>query len=240
MTVLEAAHLPKPEHNELWTSVLFSLRMAIITGELEPGTHLVEAQLAEKLGVSRGPIRDALMRLEQENLVAPSQRRGRFVVGLSPDDIHEIYSLRRLLETYGVELGLERLSGEYSDRMRELLDDMRTLTIESRFEELAPLDLEFHRSIVASAGNGRLVQMWNTLAGVSHGLIVVGAALSPDRMRLVIGSHEDILDAFAAGDLATAKEAVRAHLTSAEGFLSRAVRQSSPMSNDSRGQGDSQ
>ena len=238
--MLETAHLPKPERNELWTSVLFSLRMAIITGQLEPGTHLVEAQLAEKLGVSRGPIRDALMRLEQENLVAHSQRRGRFVLGLSPDDIHEIYSLRRLLETYGVELGLERLSGEYSDRMRELLDEMRTLAVESRFEELAPLDLEFHRSIVASAGNGRLVQMWNTQSSVSRGLIVVGATFAPDTMRLVIGTHEDILDAFAAGDLATAKEAVRGHLTSAEELVSRMLRESSPISKDTLGQGDLQ
>ena len=98
MLLNENTFTPHPPHNQVWESVLFRLRMAIIQGKLPPGAHLLEAQLAEKLGVSRGPVREALLRLEQEGLVLSQPYRGKFVANLSPQMIHEIYTLRRVLE----------------------------------------------------------------------------------------------------------------------------------------------
>src|SRR4051794_19139332 len=86
------------QHNPMWESVLAMLRMAIIKGQLPSGAHLLELQLAERLGVSRGPVREALMRLEQEGLVINQPYRGKFVADISAQTIHEIYSLRILLE----------------------------------------------------------------------------------------------------------------------------------------------
>jgi GntR family transcriptional regulator of gluconate operon len=226
MTSLENVQISRPQHNQLWETVLSALRMAIITGELKPNSHLVEAQLAEKLSVSRGPVREALVRLEQENLVVNYPYRGRFVVGLSLDDIHEVYSLRRLLEGHGVELALEELHAEHLAHLEELLDRMVDLVTDSRFEELVEVDLEFHRLIMTAAGSDRLLQMWEMLTGVSRALIVITASTAPDIVRLVTESHRDILEACMNRDAAAAKEVVHAHLTGAEALMLQAMEDS--------------
>src|SRR5438874_13166497 len=86
----------------LWESIVAALRRAIILGELQPGLHLEEPALAEKFGVSRIPVREALTRLAHEGLVRLEPRRGAFVGGVTSDDVHDLFELRRLVEIYAI------------------------------------------------------------------------------------------------------------------------------------------
>jgi len=221
--VIEDVQISMPPHNQLWESVLSSLRMAIITGKLASGTHLVEAALADKLHVSRGPVREALVRLEQEGLVVNYPYRGRFVAGLSADDIREIYSLRTLLESYAVELATGKLKAEHLGHLKELLNQMIDLAAKAHFEELADFDLEFHRVFVAAAEHGRLLQMWESLKGVSHALIVITANLQPSIVEVITQAHSGLLEALASDDVVAAKEEIKAYLSRGETLVVQAM-----------------
>lgn len=202
--------------SQVWESVLSSLRLAIIKGQLPPGTHLLEAQLAEKLGVSRGPVREALLRLEREGLVVSQPYRGKFVANVSAQMIREIYSLRRVLECFAAELALDRLQPDQIEQLRTLFERMMAAVNAGRFEEFADIDLEFHRVFVAAAEHIRLLQMWETLTDVTHAFIVVNASLDQENYRIIAEGHQAILQSFCDCDLAGVKSALNFHLDEAE------------------------
>jgi GntR family transcriptional regulator of gluconate operon len=206
----------RSQHNQVWESVLSTLRMAIIKGQLPAGTHLLEAQLAEKLRVSRGPIREALMRLEHEGLVISQSYRGKFVAHIPAQTIHEIYSLRRVLECFAAELAIDQMQPAHLERLHELFDRMMSALNNGYFEEFADIDLEFHRLFVAAATHTRLLQMWETLTDVTHAFIVVNASEDQDNFRIIAEGHQAILQAFTHHDLVGVKEALNFHLGEAE------------------------
>lgn len=204
------------QHNQVWESVLSSLRLAIIKGQLPAGTHLLEAQLAEKLGVSRGPVREALMRLEQEGLVVSQPYRGKFVAHISAQTIREIYSLRRLLECFAADLAIEQIQSEGLARLQTLFTQMMAAVNAGRFEEFADIDLEFHRVFVAAANHTRLLHLWETLTDVTHAFIVVNASLDQENYRIIAEGHEQILQAFFRRDGEEIKATLNFHLDEAE------------------------
>ena len=216
-TAIETVQLSIPQPSRLWEPVLTSLRLAIITGELSPGTHLVETQLVNKLKVSRGPIREALVHLEHEGFIVNYPHRGKFVADFSVDDIHEIYELRLLIEGYAAERTLEKLQPDHLHQLQALTDEMVRLAANHRFEEMAQADLEFHRLLVAMAGYKRLLHIWETLSIGSHALIAIVASSTPEIIQTTIAKgHQGLVIAIIARDLGAVKEALRFHLSSAE------------------------
>lgn len=205
-----------PPHSQVWESVRARLRLAIIQGNLAPGAHLQEAQVAAALGVSRGPVREALLRLEHEGLVVNHPYRGRFVAELSATTIREIYSLRRVLECFAAELALDRLQPADLEEQAVLCTQMVAALNTGRFESFADLDLAFHRRFVAAAGHSRLLQMWESLTGVTHAFIVVNASLDQKNDHAIAEGHQAILGAFLRRDLAEVKESLTVHLQGAE------------------------
>lgn len=217
MQLNEAFLTTRPQHNPMWEAVLAALRMAIIKGQLPSGTHLLELGLAEQLGVSRGPVREALIRLEQEGLVINQPYRGKFVADISAKTIREIYSLRILLESFAAELCIDKLQPTWLAGLHASLAQMIKAADEQRFEEFADIDLEFHRQLVVAAEHTRLLQMWETLRGVNHAFIAVNASLvSSENVHMFAERHELIVEALMQRDVATVKEVLRIHLAEAE------------------------
>ena len=208
--------MTRTQHNQVWEEVLSSLRMAIIQGKLPAGAHLLEAQLAEKLGVSRGPVREALMRLEHEGLVTSQPYRGKFVAHITEQTIREIYSLRRVLECFAAELALDRLQAEDFERLHSFFNQMMVAVNAGRFEEFADIDLEFHRVYITAAAHTRLLQMWETLTDVNHALIVVNASLDQDNYRIIAEGHQAIIQALVDRNLTVVNAAINFHLAEAE------------------------
>lgn len=147
-----------PPTPALGSHVVDALRRLIIIGELPAGTHLVEAQLSQTFSVSRGPVRDALRQLETEGLVE-SRRRGVFVIGLTTEDIEELYELRQLLEAHAISLCASGRNGGY-DRAHEALERMGAAAREADSAAFARADLEFHSAFYACSGSRRLERIW--------------------------------------------------------------------------------
>jgi DNA-binding GntR family transcriptional regulator len=210
---VNAIDVDRAKQPKLWEPVLKSLRLQIFRGTFPPGTQLVEAELADLYGVSRGPIREALIYLEQEHLVAREPRRGAFVRGITEDDVREIFGLRQVLENYAAELTCGRLQPKHLERMQWCIDRMVALRLESQWEQSGELDIAFHRLPLRVSGHRRLAQSWDLLSGSLLTLAITTAPHYPDLIKETQRFHQEMLDAYARDDLRAVKESLGAHVS---------------------------
>lgn len=185
------------------------LRRLIVVGELPVGTHLVEAKLSATFDVSRGPIRDALRQLEVERLVE-SRRRGVFVVGLSVDDIEELYSLRQLIEAKSIALCIERGTGDDAVA-RKALARMGEAADVADSEAFAEADLDFHTALYEASGHRRLAALWQQYRPTFATMLSLTNAEDRD-LRPICRDHADLLDDVRSGDREQALQRLSDHI----------------------------
>lgn len=149
---------PTRAHREVYEA----LRRAITSGDLVPGQRLVEATLANQLGVSRAPLREAIGVLERDGLISRLPRRGMVVSVLSRRDVVEIYGLRTALETWAIARACEEASAEEVAGLESIVDGMRHAIDSDDMKRLAERDVAFHRALCALSHNDRLVAVWNS------------------------------------------------------------------------------
>lgn len=190
------------------------LRQSIIDGTLPSGEELNQAQIAERLGISRGPVREALGQLEQEGLIRSVPYKGVVVTPLDPTYVRELYSLRTALETFALRIGMERRDPEEIGALGRIVDGMRAAAKRGDAPELARLDLRFHSMIIRMARNSLLERAWTPLKiGVQRCL--------HSRHRIyesldeVVGTHPALLEAIERGDVAGATEMLEQHIIDA-------------------------
>jgi DNA-binding GntR family transcriptional regulator len=138
------------------------IRTAIIGGDYKPGTHLTEQSVAGDLGISRGPVREAFLQLQQEGLVKINPRRGCEVTPLSLAEAAEFYVLRGHLEGLAIRLARPNWTQADTDALSGLVDRMRTLRGED-WQGAINLDMEFHHRIVGASRSGALIQMYRSM-----------------------------------------------------------------------------
>ena len=143
--------------------VLSSLRAAILDGTLKAGERIVEAELANQMGISRGPIREALGELEEEGLVVKYAYKGTFVASFSARDVREIYSLRCLLEGYAARLAAMRIQSEDIERLESIISSMEEAADAAKLDMLVERDIQFHREICRLSDHGLLFPTWTKL-----------------------------------------------------------------------------
>ncbi len=149
------------------------LRDAILSHDLEPGIRIAEDGLAIQLGVSRGPVREALMRLEREGLVTIERHKGARVASWTETDIEEIYSMRSAMEILAIEWACKNATAADLDAMEEILTRFSKLTDKQRTrKKISQFDLEFHSALFASAHHDRLNRTWEVLRSQIHALLV--------------------------------------------------------------------
>lgn len=142
-----------------------ALRNAILSGALAPGSQLHEAGLASRLGVSRGPLREAMRQLGEEGLVANEPYRGTFVATLSVRDLEEIYSFRTVLERFAFERVWERRTEGFHRAMRERYRHLRTVTDAGDASGAVAAALDLHGLVYEWADHELLATSWRTLRG---------------------------------------------------------------------------
>lgn len=197
----------------VWEQVLDEIRRQIVLGELAPGERLVETTLAHRFGISRGPIRTALLTLEQSGLVRSSDRRGVEVTDFSTTDIAELYAVRGALEVLAVRVVAERPPPELVERLQGHIDRQTAFRGQGLAVESAEADLAFHEEICASCGNHLLLVTWTNLA---DSLAVIMTRMHRgDRTSAAGAGHSDILAAIDAADPDAAEHALRRHLYNA-------------------------
>lgn len=189
------------------------LREAILTGSLQPGTHLVEERMAAQLEVSRGPVREAFARLEQEGLITLLPHRGGVVKSLASEDVEEVYTMRLALEPVAVRLAAVRNDAEGVQAANEVIDRFaEALESEIDAHTAAQYDVEFHDALYRIARNQRLFAAWNTLRAQVYLLLLARNLADPDWRERMVAGHRDIVDAVEGHDGERAESLLREHL----------------------------
>lgn len=185
------------------------LRHLVVTGELAPGTHLVETELARAFDVSRGPVREALGQLLSEGLVG--SRRGRIhVIGLTPTDVEELYHLRFLVESEALRLVIAREEINYGeiDAALQLLHGANEAQDAATY---ASADLDFHTAFYQVAGHRRLTDVWLMYRPTFAGILTVTNAEDLD-LGPSYNDHVELLEAVKSGRISTALDVLKCHL----------------------------
>ncbi|MGH3411748.1 MAG: GntR family transcriptional regulator [Marmoricola sp.] len=207
------------------------LREAVMSGVLEPGTQLGEADLARQLGVSRGPLREAMQRLVQEGLLRSERHRGLFVIELDQAGIVDVYRVRRIVERAAGHLILERDLGLVADRLAEVHDEMRQAAAESDAQGMVEADLDFHEAFVEESGSIRLVRMSRTLL-VETRMCLSSLAESYQFPHQASDEHAMIVEAVRARDEQRLLHLVDAHIDDALRRLTTAYAEQSEETDD--------
>lgn len=189
------------------------LRNAVTSGEIAPGTHLVETELSAALSISRGTLREALRQLEQEGLVEPSERGRLRVRTLNAAEIADMFQVRSALEGLAA-ASLCRLKNRKTvvKQLQAALDALAAA--DGSINEMVEIDLEFHRTMCTLTGNAALLRSWEGLAGsIRMSIMFAGAEQAMTNMS--VPRHQVLVDAVAAGDPDQARIAVEEHMLSA-------------------------
>ena len=151
------------EYLPLRDLVFNTLRQAILKGELKPGERLMEIQLAEQLGVSRTPVREAIRKLELEGYVIMMPRRGTYVANMSMSDISDIFEIRSALESLSNGLAAKRITPDELEHLQNLLVMLKPYVEQMDMEKIVELDIEFHDLLYHASRNKRLVGIISNL-----------------------------------------------------------------------------
>ncbi len=199
------------ENVTLWERVHHHLRQEILANRLPPGTVLHEISLSESLGVSRGPIREALGRLAAEGLVTIRPRRGAIVATLSKEEFLEAYQVREALEILAIRLAVPRLEDGHLTRLQALIDDMASCAAEDDVEGFFEANTAFHSTFVEVSANRKLQDMYRQLVDQMGRYQRRSLALRGSLKRS-IAEHRTILRAVAARDADRAAHLVSEHI----------------------------
>jgi DNA-binding GntR family transcriptional regulator len=190
-----------------------TLRKSIIAGAFAPGDHIAEGTVAQQLGVSRAPVREAMMQLEGEGLLVFDKRGAARVKVFTEDEFEEIFSLRLALETMAVRLACGNLAEADETRIVGNIDRTRSA---SRLLELTLLDIEFHDLIVRAAKHSRLQICWATLRhqlefwlARMHSRVQAPVTKTRD---VTVRNHQKLLAAIRSGNEVRAVKAIREHI----------------------------
>jgi DNA-binding GntR family transcriptional regulator len=219
------AQLRRIEVVRINEQVYEAIETAIVRCELGPGTVLGDRQLAEVLGVSRTPVRDALHRLESSGLVERRGRMGWMASTFALQDVRELFELRRIFEP----LGLERLSETWEEAIvRELSHSFEKFP-ERLTRDLLPdylhEDRRFHKQIVGCSRNGRIIRFYGTVEKQIDRIRHYLSYNYEGRVEASLKEHREICAAIAAHDLSAATEALDNHLRNVEELISALARE---------------
>jgi phosphonate utilization transcriptional regulator len=201
--------------HSLTSAVQAEIERLILAGELAPGAKLTEALLADRLGVSRGPIREAFRILEEAGLVRLEKNRGVFVRSIPLQEAMEIYDLRAMVDEAAGRALAERITPDQLKQLRTMVEQMERLVKgghdTSASDDYHALNLAFHDCIVDFVGNGKLIDLYRRLV---KELSLFRRANLADGQQIPVSvqEHRAILKAIAAGDADGAARALRAHV----------------------------
>ncbi|RLC27550.1 MAG: GntR family transcriptional regulator [Deltaproteobacteria bacterium] len=152
-----------PQRKSLGRHVYENLRHAILTGDLDPQSRVVESRVADALGISRTPVREAIHKLEREGLVRQAPTGGFFVVGLSREDVEETFGIRGVLESYAARLAAVKHAPEDLRPLEAKIEEFQSRLDRGELEELLQINTEFHDILYGLSRSPKLIRMINDL-----------------------------------------------------------------------------
>lgn len=210
------------EYLPLRDIVFNTLRQAILRGELEPGERLMEITLANKLGVSRTPIREAIRKLELEGLVKMIPRKGAIVASISEKDMRDVLEVRVTLEELAVTLACRNFDEEAIEDLRKAEVKFEEAVISHNIMKIVDADVVFHDVIYEHAGNGRLSQLINNLRETMYRYRFEYIKDARNH-SILINEHNDIIKGLIDKDVEGVKKSIRIHISNQERGIVRQI-----------------
>ena len=205
--------LSLPVNRGLGVDIAERLRSAILNGYFGPGERLPEEHLAKTMGVSRGPVREALGKLEHEGLIVIRRNRGAFVAQLSSEDLDEVYTLRVAIERLAVERCVANATDAELDELQGIVDRISELMeVGIGAQDAAALDLQFHDIVYRTGKHRRLYDTWATLRPQIHILLLNRNVAHEDFRELAVPAHQEIIDAIRSRNVERSIEITMDHL----------------------------
>lgn len=205
-------HSKKVRLPSLAAQVYEHVRADVIRGVLPPGHKIVELEVAEQMGTSQGPVREALQRLEHEGLVERVARSATFVTQILDDELYELSHIRSVIEGFAISRTAQIITDEQVDELDELVSKMTSAARDDDIMLLADIDMEFHRRICEWSGNASLLRVWLPLSGQIQRFIVHSHPHQYPDLVHVATRHQPIVDALRRREPETASRILREHV----------------------------
>lgn len=212
------------EYLPLRDVVFNTLRQAIITGEFAPGERLMEIALANRLGVSRTPVREAIRKLELEGLVVMIPRKGAEVAKITEKDLRDVLEVRSSLEELAAELATERLDEEFKVNITKALQAFEAAIEEGDDSKIADTDMDFHDVIFDGTHNKRLIQIINNLREQMY-RYRLEYVKDQEYHSVLLREHKELVKAMFAGDSKEARAIMKRHIDNQEETVIRNIQE---------------
>lgn len=199
-----------------------TLRDAIRKGILKPGERLMEIQLADELGVSRTPVREAIRKLELEGYVIMMPRRGTYVANLSIRDVNEVFEIRTSLDSLASGLAAERITDEELESLQRLLVLIGEYIESNNMDKIVETDMQFHDLLYQASRNTRLVGIIYNLREQLTRFRATSMSF-PGRLKATLEEHRRIVEAIAQGEVKEAQQAAEYHMEKSEQTLLKSM-----------------
>ena len=200
------------EYLPLRDVVFNTLRDAILTGKLVPGERLMENQLAEKLGVSRTPVREALRMLELENLMELVPRKGAQVLDMSEKDIINILEVRSALEGLATSVACKKMTKEDLQQLKNMEVDFEKAVADNDVEHFVDIDEDFHDLIFAATENDKLINIFRNLRIQLYRYRMAQAKNNETSMSTIVAHHRSIIRAIENHDAEEGASIAQGHI----------------------------
>jgi GntR family transcriptional regulator of gluconate operon len=201
---------------ERWEVVTDEIRLRILRGDMLPGSRIVEADLAEMFGVSRGPVREALRVLETAGMVRRLPRHGSYVAPIRRQDVEEIYSLRRAIEELAIRRTLATPSSTLVATLERSAASLSEAVAAGDVTGMVEGDVAFHATFYDQAAHGRLQAVWASLTDPLRMLMRLSNQPSSPHWVDTVRGHQAIMDSASRGAVEDCVDAMRDHLARAE------------------------
>jgi DNA-binding GntR family transcriptional regulator len=191
-----------------------ALRARVVSGEVPGGTMLSEGEVADELGMSRTPVREAFLRLQAEGWMQLFPKRGALVRPIEPDELAEVVEARHLVESAAVRTVTadDGATTALVKSLRGLVAAQRVAAESADLDTFALLDVTFHQTIADAGGNSILTTFYSSLRDRQHRITARTVRAGQDRVEAILAQHTELVDLVGAGDAAGFEAALAAHL----------------------------
>ena len=207
-------------HKPLREIVYEELKRQIMVGEIAPGTRMMEVELAEEMGVSRTPVREAIRKLEKEGLVTIEPRRGAYASDISAKDMVDILEVRQDLEGMAAGIAAQKITDEGRIELENIARKYKDSVDREDIEEIIKNDEACHKYIVSLSGNKTLIKMVSQVQELALRFRYIYYE-DFSRFKNQPSEHQAIVDAIAGGDVAGARKYAEEHLAGLKDFVRR-------------------
>ena len=204
--------LPRISDDSRRHRVVVALRREIVAGRLRPGDRLVESDLSERMGVSRGPIREALRQLEHEGLVFSSPYRGTEVLGVSQEEVEQVLiPIRLILERFAFPHALRKMDEEDFERLEGLIRDISEAAERGDLDRIVGTEVAFHEFVISKSGQPHCSQIWRAIIPRVRAYFYADG-LCRENPEEVIDEHRELLQVMRTRDEAKVLAEVEKHI----------------------------